>query len=128
LTIDHAARLSALRAELNARSLEGFFVPLVDEHNSEYVAGYAQRLEWLTGFRGSQGMAIVLADRAAIFVDGRYVIQVKDQVDGTLFERIHSADQTRWTGWNLPSARATPSVMTPDCTRRAGWKTRVPSF
>lgn len=67
---------------------------MVDEHNSEYVADYAQRLLWLTGFRGSQGLAIVLADKAAIFVDGRYVLQVKDQVDGALFERIHIADQT----------------------------------
>lgn len=94
MTNDHAARLLALRSELKTRALQGFFVPLVDEHNSEYVADYAHRLEWLTGFRGSQGMAIVLDDRAAIFVDGRYVLQVKDQVDGAVFERIHSADQS----------------------------------
>lgn len=90
----HAARLSALRAELDARGLHGFVVPLVDEHNSEYVADYAQRLAWLTGFKGSQGSAIILSDRAAVFVDGRYVLQVKDQVNGTLFEHVHIADQS----------------------------------
>ena len=82
----HEARLDALRKELKARGLDGFVVPISDEHMSEYVGGYAQRLAWLTGFGGSAGTAAVLADRAAIFVDGRYTIQVRDQVDGRLFE------------------------------------------
>ncbi|GAA4761410.1 aminopeptidase P family protein [Novosphingobium ginsenosidimutans] len=82
----HEARLEALRKELRARGLDGFVVPISDEHMSEYVGGYAQRLAWLTGFGGSAGTAVVLADRAAIFVDGRYTIQVRDQVDERLFE------------------------------------------
>ena len=82
----HEARLEALRKELKAGGLDGFVIPISDEHMSEYVGGYAQRLAWLTGFGGSAGTAVVLADRAAIFVDGRYTIQVRDQVDGRLFE------------------------------------------
>ena len=78
----HHDRIAALRAELAARHLDGFVVPLTDEHMSEYVGAYAQRLGWLTGFGGSAGTAVVLATEAAIFVDGRYTIQVRDQVDG----------------------------------------------
>lgn len=81
--------IDALRRELGKRELDGFIVPLTDEHMSEYVGGYAQRLAWLTGFGGSAGNAAVLADKAAIFVDGRYTIQVADQVDGAIFEHHH---------------------------------------
>src|SRR3982751_4723543 len=65
------ARLALLREELRARGLDGFVVPRSDEHQGEYVPLCAQRLAWLTGFTGSAGMAIVLKDRAALFVDGR---------------------------------------------------------
>ena len=68
----HEARLDALRKELARQGLDGFVIPLSDEHLSEYVGGYAQRLAWLTGFGGSAGSAAVLKDKAAIFVDGRY--------------------------------------------------------
>lgn len=81
----YADRLASLRAELATRALDGFVIPLTDEHMSEYVGGYAQRLAWLTGFGGSAGSAVVLANKAAIFVDGRYTLQVRDQVDGTLY-------------------------------------------
>ena len=82
----HEARLKALREELKRRDLDGFVVPISDEHMSEYVGDYAQRLNWLTGFGGSAGFAAVTLDHAAIFVDGRYTVQVKDQVDEKLFE------------------------------------------
>ena len=82
----HDARLDALRKELKARGLDGFVVPISDEHMSEYVGAYAQRLAWLTGFGGSAGTAAVLADKAAMFVDGRYTLQVREQVDGRLYE------------------------------------------
>lgn len=78
----HHARLAALRAQLARTGLDGFVVPLTDEHMSEYVGAYAQRLGWLTGFGGSAGSAVVLADRAAIFTDGRYTLQVREQVSG----------------------------------------------
>ncbi|WP_164156570.1 aminopeptidase P family protein [Sandarakinorhabdus rubra] len=81
-----AARLAALRAALAAEGLAGFVVPLTDEHMSEYVGDYAQRLQWLTGFGGSAGTAAVLADTAAIFTDGRYTVQVRQQVPGELFQ------------------------------------------
>ena len=79
----YADRLAALRAQLAADRLDGFVVPLTDEHMSEYVGSYAQRLEWLTGFKGSAGAAAVLPQDAAIFTDGRYTIQVRQQVSAT---------------------------------------------
>lgn len=82
----HAGRLAALRTELTQRGLDGFVIPLTDEHMSEYVGAYAQRLAWLTGFGGSAGCAAVLRHKAAIFVDGRYTLQVRDQVDGALYD------------------------------------------
>ncbi len=77
----YADRLNALREQLKADRLDGFVVPLTDEHMSEYVGTYAQRLAWLTGFEGSAGSAVVLPQEAAIFVDGRYTLQVRSQVD-----------------------------------------------
>lgn len=82
----HEARLKALREELKRRELDGFIIPISDEHMSEYVGEYAQRLAWLTGFGGSAGFAAVTLTHAAIFVDGRYTVQVRDQVDKSLFE------------------------------------------
>ena len=78
----HSARLAALREQLARQRLDGFVVPLTDEHMSEYVGAYAQRLAWLTGFQGSAGTAVVLPQEAAIFTDGRYTLQVREQVDG----------------------------------------------
>jgi Xaa-Pro aminopeptidase len=100
----HEARLAALREVLKREGLDGFVVPICDEHMSEYIGGYAQRLEWLTGFGGSAGSVVVLANRAAIFVDGRYTIQVRDQVDGRLFEYVGTAHQSLadWLGENAP--------------------------
>jgi Xaa-Pro aminopeptidase len=104
----HEARLTALRQELKRQSLDGFVVPICDEHMSEYIGAYAQRLEWLTGFGGSAGTAVVLADRAAVFVDGRYTLQVREQVDGRLFEYQSSLtiSPVRWMVANVaPGAR-----------------------
>ncbi len=84
-----AGRLSALRAVLSADGLDGFILPRGDEHLGEYVAPYAERLAWLTGFTGSAGTAIVLIEDAAVFSDGRYVLQLDAQVDGDLYRRLH---------------------------------------
>ncbi|MFV0923095.1 aminopeptidase P family protein [Sphingomonas parapaucimobilis] len=92
------ARLAALRAELTARGLDGFVVPLTDEHMSEYVGDYAQRLGWLTGFGGSAGTAVVLSDKAAIFTDGRYTLQVREQVSGEDYAYI-PVPQDSVAGW-----------------------------
>lgn len=78
--------VAALRALLKKRKLAGFMVPRGDEHMNEYVAPYAERLAWISGFTGSAGVAMVLQDSAVIFVDGRYTLQVRDQVDTGLFE------------------------------------------
>jgi Xaa-Pro aminopeptidase len=94
----HEARLDALRKELARRGLDGFVIPISDEHMSEYVGAYAQRLAWLTGFGGSAGTAVVLKDKAAIFVDGRYTVQVREQVDGKLFD-YQSVPQTSPAEW-----------------------------
>ncbi len=81
-----APRLAALRAELAKRGLDGFVVPHSDEYQSEYLPARGERLAWLTAFTGSAGAAVVLRDRAAVFVDGRYTLQVQQQTDTKLFE------------------------------------------
>ncbi len=81
-----APRLAALRAELAKRGLDGFLVPRADEHQGEYVPKRAERLSWLTAFTGSAGLACVMADAAALFVDSRYTLQSKQQTDTSLFE------------------------------------------
>ncbi|ASY43640.1 MAG: aminopeptidase P family protein [Pseudomonadota bacterium] len=91
-------RLNALRDQLARDRLDGFVVPLTDEHMSEYVGAYAQRLAWLTGFQGSAGSAVVLPEQAAIFVDGRYTLQVREQVDGALWQ-YESVPQTSIADW-----------------------------
>lgn len=100
----HEARLDALRRELDKRGLDGFVIPISDEHMSEYVGAYAQRLAWLTGFGGSAGSAVVLKHKAAIFVDGRYTIQVRDQVDKKLFEyqSVPATSPAAWLGEHAP--------------------------
>ncbi|MCW5694403.1 MAG: aminopeptidase P family protein [Pseudolabrys sp.] len=85
-------RVAALRAELNRRSLDGFLVPRADRQQNEYLPASEERLAWLTGFTGSAGAAIVLADRAALFVDGRYTVQVRSQADTSVFAIEHFVD------------------------------------
>ena len=113
---------TALREELARRGLDGFVVPISDEHMSEYVGAYAQRLAWLTGFGGSAGTAAVLKDKAAIFVDGRYTVQVRDQVDGRLYEyQVGAADQPRHNGSRRTSETgAQVGLRSRGCTRTAG--------
>ncbi|WP_260482753.1 aminopeptidase P family protein [Sphingomicrobium flavum] len=96
----YADRLNALRSQLKSDNLDGFVVPLTDEHMSEYVGSYAQRLAWLTGFDGSAGAAAVLPEEAAIFTDGRYTIQVRNQVDGALYsyEDVPDTSIAEWLG------------------------------
>lgn len=91
-------RLKALREQLKADRLDGFVVPICDEHMSEYVGAYAQRLAWLTGFGGSAGTAVVLPEEAAIFVDGRYTLQVREQVDGKHWQ-YQSVPKTSVAAW-----------------------------
>ncbi|WP_273719890.1 MULTISPECIES: aminopeptidase P family protein [unclassified Bartonella] len=83
----HAAeRISSLRKELDRLGLDGFLVPRSDEHQGEYVPPHAQRLSWLTGFTGSAGMALILKNKAILFTDGRYKLQVRQQTNPHIFE------------------------------------------
>ena len=93
-------RLAALRAVLVEQGLDGFVVPHADAHQNEFLPPDAERLMWLTGFNGSAGAAVVLRDQAAIFVDGRYTLQVRDQVDAALYSFHHLVEEpvADWLG------------------------------
>src|SRR6185436_9056795 len=75
-----------IRRAMQAQNLDGFLIPHEDEHQNEYLPAANDRLAWATGFTGSAGAAVILRDKAAVFVDGRYTLQVRDQVDQGLFE------------------------------------------
>ncbi len=98
-----AEKLAALRHELTARDLAGFIVPHADEYHHEWLPPHAARLAWLTGFDGSAGAAVILANRAAVFVDGRYTLQVRQQVDGDLYDYKHliSEPPRQWLKANI---------------------------
>jgi len=99
-----APRLAALRVELAKHGLDGFIVPRADEHQGEYVPKRAERLAWLTAFTGSAGAAIALKDKAAVFVDGRYTLQVRQQTDTKLFDPRDLVGEglATWIENNLP--------------------------
>lgn len=101
---DHAARLAALRAHLREQGVDGFVLMRTDEHGSEYLPAHAERVAWLTGFTGSAAQAVVLMDRAAVFSDGRYTVQLEQEVDPTLYERCHITENppARWLEQHLP--------------------------
>jgi Xaa-Pro aminopeptidase len=86
-------RVAALRAELLRVGVDAVIVPRADEHLGEYVPARAERLAWLTGFTGSAGLAAVTLDRAAVFSDGRYVLQLASQTDPTVWERRHMIEE-----------------------------------
>jgi len=98
-----AARVAALRGELKRRGLDGFVVPRADRQQNEYLPASEERLAWLTGFTGSAGAAVVLADRAAVFADGRYSVQAVTQVDGKIFSIEHLVEHPpeQWLEQNL---------------------------
>ena len=100
-----AQRLAALRAEMARRGIDALLVPRADEHLGEYVPECAERLAWLTGFTGSAGLAVVLADRAALFVDGRYTVQAAEQA--APWEAHHLIDDppAAWLKQTAPDAR-----------------------
>src|ERR1700761_3767941 len=100
-----APRLAALRAELKRRGLDGFVVPRSDAHQGEYVPKHDERLSWLTAFTGSAGAAVVLTDKAAVFVDGRYTLQLRQQTDTKLFDPRDLVEEgpATWIANNLPS-------------------------
>jgi len=101
-------RVAALRRRLADLGVDGFLVPRADEHQGEYVAQRSERLKWLTGFTGSAGAALILADRALLFVDGRYTLQARTQTDTDTFaiESLVENPPARWLGDNGRKASA----------------------
>ena len=79
-------KLTQIRSWMELNNLDAFIIPHDDEYMSEYLPPQNERLEWATGFNGSAGVAVVTMDKAAIFVDGRYTVQVRNQVDADYFE------------------------------------------
>jgi Xaa-Pro aminopeptidase len=100
-----APRVEALRKALAALGLDGFIVPRADEHQGEYVPEHMARLAWLTGFTGSAGNAVILADKAALIVDGRYTLQSEEQTDAAIITptRMEEMPLERWIEANLPA-------------------------
>jgi Xaa-Pro aminopeptidase len=103
-----AARLALLRAELKRQGLDAFIFSRADEHQNEYVPPCEERVAWLTGFTGSAAIVVVLADKAALFTDGRYTLQAKDQIDGTFFAIEHMVENpaSKWLSENLSTGAA----------------------
>ncbi len=97
--------LPLLRAKLAEAGLDGFLIPHEDEYNNEYLPDRAERLAWATGFTGSAGAAVVLKNKAAVFVDGRYTVQGRAQIDPELFslEDLTGAGVAGWLADNAPS-------------------------
>ena len=118
-----AERIKKLRAELARRGYDGYIVPRADEHQGEYVPPSAARLAWLTGFTGSAGTAVILQDKAALIVDGRYTVQAAAQVDPSVITPVQMADTPAelWVARNLPAGAVLaydPWLHTPDNVRR----------
>ena len=97
------ARIRALRKLLQRQQLDGFLVPHGDEYQNEFIPPHAQRLAWITGFTGSAGSAVIMRERAAIFVDGRYILQVGGQVDTSLVSPVFVSRSSlvEWLAENL---------------------------
>lgn len=123
-------KLDALRAEMKKRGIDGFFVPRADEFQGEYVPPRAERLAWITGFTGSAGFAVILADKAAFFTDGRYTVQSLAQVSADDFSICNISENqsgipvitpTEWIEKNLAAGSVfgiDPWVHTPNDAKR----------
>ena len=86
---DISKRLNQIRNWMGENNYDAFIVPHDDEYMSEYLPPQNERLEWITGFNGSAGIAVITGNSAAIFVDGRYTVQVQNQVSNDYFEIKH---------------------------------------
>lgn len=114
-----ASRLSALRDEMRKEKVTAFLVPHADEHQNEYLPERAERLAWLTGFTGSAGFSIAKLDKAAVFSDGRYTVQLSEQIDPSVFSAQNSVTTppSKWLGENIDASDVIaydPWLMTPN--------------
>lgn len=105
LSSDYALRLAALREQMHHHQLDGYLVPMADAYQSEYVPASDRRVEYLTGFTGSAGLVIVMADKAAFFTDSRYTLQASHQVPEALLAIYDSAMKPP-TDWIKENATA----------------------
>ena len=99
--------LPKLRAEMAAAGLDLFLVPHEDEYQNEYLPDCNERLMWISGFTGSAGAAIIGTDMAVMFVDGRYTLQVRQQVDETLFSftKLEGGGMAKWLRENVTAGQ-----------------------
>lgn len=114
-----AQRLSALREEMRKEKVTAFLVPHADEHQNEYLPKRAERLAWLTGFTGSAGFCIAMLDKAAVFSDGRYTVQLNEQIDDAAFTAENSVTNppSKWIEENMGAEDVIaydPWLMTPN--------------
>lgn len=103
MSVNTNDKLTFLRQALKKEKAYAFLVPCSDAFQNEYRAAPDERLAWLTGFDGSSGFGIVTTEKAAVFVDGRYTLQVKNQIDSTLFEGLPIDQRDTWTAANIPA-------------------------
>ena len=103
--ISASKRLAAFRQQLKEQNLDGFIIPRADEHQGEYVPAHADRLAWLTGFTGSAGNAVILQNRAALFVDGRYTLQVLNEADESHYDFPSFTEEppAKWITKHIPA-------------------------
>ena len=96
-------RILKIREWMQSNRLDAFLIPHTDEYMSEYLPPQNERLAWATGFNGSAGIAVITLDKASIFVDGRYTVQVREQVSDSIFEIKHLIDNPylKWIESNL---------------------------
>ncbi len=116
----HAERILAMRQWLKEQNLDAFIVPHEDEFLGEYIPAHNERLHWLTGFSGSAGAAVITQDSAAIFVDGRYTVQVRKQVDGNVFEYRHFVDEPI-TDWLKNALKSSSKIAVDAKLHSANW-------
>ena len=112
---DIAERLARVRQQISSLELDALIIPRADEYLGEYIPERNERLRWISGFTGSAGVVIVFPDRAVIFVDGRYTVQVRKQVPEQLFEVLHLVDEPHlpWLAGGRCSLRSARRLRVP---------------